>query len=229
MKTMRQAKAGGGGKRAVIFDLDGTLADTLESLAYCTNRALATEGLGSIEKERFKRFVGDGATVQIERCLRFAGDEGLTKFEAVYREYLEIFARDCMYGVKPYDGIPGLLAELKKRGIRAAVFSNKPHLQAENVVISLFGEGAFDAVRGQQPKVPKKPAPEGVFLLEEELQVPAEAVVYVGDTDTDMRTGRAAGVFTVGALWGFREREELERNGADAVIERPEELLAFLE
>ena len=216
-------------KKAVIFDLDGTLADTIASIAWCGNRALARFGLPSFSEAEYKRFVGDGAAMLVRRALLAAGDEKLSHFDEVYQEYREIFSRDCMYQVKPYDGIVPLLAELKKRGNRNAVLSNKPDADSRRVVVELFGKGFFDHIQGQTEGIPRKPDPAGVYRILEAFGLRAEDFLYVGDSCVDMRTGKAAGIFTVGVLWGFRDRAELEENHADAVIGKPGELLSFLD
>lgn len=229
--------------KAVIFDLDGTLADTLTSISHCTNRALLDAGFAPIEKEKFRLMVGNGARMQVSRALRIAGDEeGAACFEpdsdgfrtrpahldAVLERYMQYFETDCMYQVKPYDGICSLLQRLKDRGIKTAVFSNKPHDNAEHVIRSLFGEDCFAAVQGQTLSIPKKPAPDGVFEIGKKLNLQKEEILYVGDSGVDMDTGKAAGVKTIGVLWGFRDRKELTEHGADALIGKPEELLAYL-
>ncbi len=215
-------------KKAVIFDLDGTLADTIASITYCGNLALSRFGLPSFGEEDYKRFVGDGAAMLIRRALLAAGDERLEHFDEVYETYLEIFAKDCMYQVKPYEGICALLEELKRLSVRIAVLSNKPDRDSLRVVEALFGKGYFDFVQGQREDIPRKPDPAGVYRIMEAFVLPAGDFLYVGDSGVDMKTGRAAGIFTVGVLWGFRDREELVENGADAVISKPLELLSHL-
>ena len=215
-------------KKAVIFDLDGTLADTIASITYCGNLALSRFGLPSFGEEDYKHFVGDGAAMLIRRALLAAGDERLEHFDEVYETYLEIFAKDCMYQVKPYEGICALLEELKRLSVRIAVLSNKPDADSIRVVEALFGKGYFDFVQGQRADIPRKPDPAGVYRIMEAFVLPAGDFLYVGDSGVDMKTGRAAGIFTVGVLWGFRDREELVENGADAVISKPLELLSHL-
>lgn len=215
-------------KKAVIFDLDGTLADTIASITYCGNLALSRFGLPSFGEEDYKHFVGDGAAMLIRRALLAAGDERLEHFDEVYETYLEIFAKDCMYQVKPYEGICALLEELKRLSVRIAVLSNKPDRDSLRVVEALFGKGYFDFVQGQRADIPRKPDPAGVYRIMEAFVLPAGDFLYVGDSGVDMKTGRAAGIFTVGVLWGFRDREELVENGADAVISKPLELLSHL-
>lgn len=215
-------------KKAVIFDLDGTLADTIASITYCGNLALSRFGLPSFGEEDYKHFVGDGAAMLIRRALLAAGDERLEHFDEVYETYLEIFAKDCMYQVKPYEGICALLEELKRLSVRIAVLSNKPDRDSLRVVEALFGKGYFDFVQGQREDIPRKPDPAGVYRIMEAFVLPAGDFLYVGDSGVDMKTGRAAGIFTVGVLWGFRGRKELVENGADAVISKPQELLSHL-
>ena len=215
-------------KKAVIFDLDGTLADTIASITYCGNLALSRFGLPSFGEEDYKHFVGDGAAMLIRRALLAAGDERLEHFDEVYETYLEIFAKDCMYQVKPYEGICALLEELKRLSVRIAVLSNKPDRDSLRVVEALFGKGYFDFVQGQREDIPRKPDPAGVYRIIEAFVLPAGDFLYVGDSGVDMKTGRAAGIFTVGVLWGFRDRKELVENGADTVISKPLELLSHL-
>lgn len=215
-------------KKAVIFDLDGTLTDSLASIKISADLAVGKFGFGPYTKEQYKYFVGDGAAVLIERCLEAGGDKEHVYFERAYAEYKKIFEQYCMYRVVPYDGIVPLLGALKEKGIRTAVLSNKPHERTLNVIHSIFGEDCFDVVQGQQEGIPRKPSPEGVFRILTQLSLTPEALLYLGDTGTDMQTGKAAGAFTVGALWGFREKEELLENHADAVIENPMQLLDYL-
>ena len=215
-------------KKAVIFDLDGTLADTIASITYCGNLALSRFGLSSFGEEDYKHFVGDGAAMLVRRALLAAGDERLEHFDEVYEAYLEIFAKDCMYQVKPYEGICALLEELKRLSVRIAVLSNKPDRDSLRVVEALFGKGYFDFVQGQRADIPRKPDPAGVYRIMEAFGLSAGDFLYVGDSGVDMKTGRAAGIFTVGVLWGFRDRKELVENGADAVISKPLELLSHL-
>lgn len=215
-------------KKAVVFDLDGTLSDSISSMKYCTDRAVAPFGYGPFSVEQYKYFVGDGAAAMIRRALTAGGDEELIHFEEAFALYMKYFAVDCMYGVKPYEGIRELLAELKKRCVKIAVLSNKPHDQTIDVIETLFGSGYFDSIQGQKEGVPIKPDPAGVYTILEELGLSISDILYLGDTATDMKTGKGAGAFTLGALWGFRERTELEEAHADAVIAAPLELLKYL-
>lgn len=214
-------------KKAVIFDLDGTLSDSIASIKYSADMALAEFGYGPFSERQYKYFVGDGAANLIKRALIAGGDEKLSCFEAAFARYREIFREYCMYQVKPYDGIRDLLAALKERGIKLAVLSNKPHANTIHVIETLFGGNCFDVIQGQTDNLAIKPSPDGVFKILRELNLTAGDILYLGDTATDMKTGKAAGAFTVGALWGFRERSELEEGGADAVIGHPVQLLDY--
>lgn len=215
-------------RKAVIFDLDGTLSDSIASIKYCCDRAIAPFGYGPFPEKDYKYFVGDGAVNLVKRALRAAGDAELLHFEEAMELYRQYFAVDCMYQVKPYPGIPELLTALKEQGLKIAVLSNKPHEQTVDVIETLFGKECFDVILGQKEGVPVKPDPAGVSVVLRELGLEAGEVLYLGDTATDMKTGKGAGAFTVGALWGFRERKELEENHADAVIGHPLELLEYI-
>ncbi|MBO5336183.1 MAG: HAD family hydrolase [Lachnospiraceae bacterium] len=215
-------------KKAVIFDLDGTLSDSINSIKYCGDRALAPFGIGPFETKQYCYFVGDGAANLVKRALIAGGDEELVHFEEAFSLYKEIFRDNCMYQVKPYDGIRELLAKLKEAGVKIAVLSNKPHVETIRVIETLFGKEYFDVIQGQKEGVAIKPSPEGAFQVLEQLSLSPEEILYLGDTATDMKTGKGAGAFTVGALWGFRERRELEESHADAIIGHPLELLEYL-
>lgn len=211
-------------KKAVIFDLDGTLADSLESIWYSANQAIATCGYPEIALEKYKLFVGDGAEALIRRCLAYSGDVEGVNFEKAFLKYQVIFKEYCMYHVKPYEGIVDMLDTFKQNGLKIAVLSNKPHERTVNVVESIFGKGYFDEVLGQRDNRPKKPNPSGVYELAEKMGVEISDIAYVGDTCTDMMTGKNAGAWTIGVLWGFRDRAELEEYHADAIVEHAEAL-----
>ncbi|MBP3421519.1 MAG: HAD-IA family hydrolase [Lachnospiraceae bacterium] len=215
-------------KKAVIFDLDGTLTNTLKSIWKSANLALADVGLPTFEVDRYRYFVGDGVDELVRRALMANGDEELVYFEQVRERYLYHFEKYVNYEVKPYDGICELLATLKERGILMAVNSNKPHERTVEVVEEIFGKGTFDMLVGQCEERARKPAPDGVLHIMDKLRLTPDEVVYLGDTCVDMQTGKSAGVYTLGALWGFRDRQELEENHADAIIEHPMEVLDYI-
>lgn len=215
-------------KKAVIFDLDGTLSDSIHSIKRSGDLTLEKFKLGPFSEEEYKYFAGDGAANLIKRALIASGDQELTLFEDAYEEYKKVFSENCMYQVKPYDGIEALLEELKQKNIKLSVLSNKPHNETVKVIGDLFGEDVFDVILGQTDRIAIKPSPEGVFEILKELKLQADDVIYLGDTATDMKTGKGAGAFTLGALWGFRKKEELVENGADELVSHPLEVLKYL-
>ncbi len=214
--------------KAVIFDLDGTLADTVESIAYAMNKALELYQLAPQPIESYKYFAGDGADVLVKRALFAAGDTEGKFYEKAFKEYKAFFEKDCTYQVKPFDGIVTTLNQLKEKNIKIAVVSNKPHLRAVHVVEELFGKGFFDYIIGQIDGIPKKPDPTSTFIAAKEMNVETKECIYIGDTNVDMETGNAAGMLTVGVLWGFRTREELEKHNAHVIVENPEKILDIL-
>ena len=207
--------------KACIFDLDGTLTNTLESMTYSVNLTLKEMGLSQITKDQCRMFVGNGARVLIEESLKVSGDPKASRIEEGMKIYGRIFDQNCTYHVTLYEGIPEMLKALKDRGIHLAVLSNKPDRQTVKVVKEIFAQGQKDGIR-------RKPEPDGVWYLMEQMQVSKEECLYIGDSEVDAATGKNAGLKTIGVLWGFRDRKTLETAGADHLIERPEELLQFV-
>lgn len=214
--------------KACIFDLDGTLTDTLASLVYSVNATLEEMGLPAITDEQCQAFVGNGARRLLEDSLDAAGDKGYTRIEEAVEIYKRIFDANCTYQVKPYEGIMGLLKELKARDIKTAVLSNKPHGQTVKVVREVIGDEWMDWAQGQQEDVARKPDPEAVYTILERFGVKKEEALYIGDSEVDIKTGHNAGLTTIGVTWGFRSREELIKAGAVNLIDKAEELPTFL-
>ena len=214
--------------KACIFDLDGTLTNTLESMTYSVNLTLEEMGLSKITKDQCRLFVGNGARVLMEKSLKAAGDTDASRIEEGMEIYGRIFDRNCTYHVTPYEGIPEMLKALKDKGIHLAVLSNKPDRQTVKVVKAIFGEELFDYAQGQKEGIRRKPEPDGVWYLIEQMHVSKEECLYIGDSEVDAATGRNAGLKTIGVLWGFRDRKTLENAGADDLIDRPDELLQFV-
>lgn len=216
-------------KKAVVFDLDGTLTDTLGSIAAAGNEMLQGRGLAPQPLDGYRYYAGDGAKTLVERLLRASHVSDVEgQLPQALTEYLEIFARTCTQGVAPFPGIVALLDQLKARGVATAVLSNKPQPMTLAVVEQFFGPGRFTVVQGQTPEIPPKPDQAGIRAVLKRLGVQPQEGLYVGDTDTDMDTGRLAGMETVGVLWGFRGREELLAHGAKHLIEEPAQLLDLL-
>ena len=214
--------------KACIFDLDGTLTNTLESMTYSVNLTLEEMGLSKITKDQCRLFVGNGARVLMEKALKAAGDTDASRIEEGMEIYGRIFDRNCTYHVTPYEGIPEMLKALRDKGIHLAVLSNKPDRQTVKVVKAIFGEELFDYAQGQKEGIRRKPEPDGVWYLMEQMHVSKEECLYIGDSEVDAATGRNAGLKTIGVLWGFRDRKTLETAGADDLIDRPDELLQFV-
>ncbi len=214
--------------RLAVFDLDGTLLDSLADLAHSANQMLGEEGFPVHPVDAYRRFVGDGARVLVERILPAEArrDEVIHR---CLRRYGAIYAERWDERSRPYEGIPGLLQALERRGIALAVLSNKPEAATVRCVERFFRGCTWARVIGQREGLPKKPAPDGLFEILRDVGVTPGETVYLGDTDTDMKTAVAAGVYPVGVLWGFRDRAELEAHGAQAILPRPEGLLPIID
>jgi len=214
--------------RAVLFDLDGTLLDTLADIAGAANAALERLGFPPHPMERYRYLVGDGAGCLARRVLGEAGRDEATAERcrlAIAEEYQTRWSQHT----RPYAGIGELVAELRARGAPMVVLSNQPHDATTAVVDFFFPDKPFRVVRGAQPDVPIKPDPTAALQIARELSIEPGRFIYLGDTDTDMRTAVAAGMFPAGALWGFRTAGELTASGARVLLKTPRELLALLD
>lgn len=211
-----------------IFDLDGTLTDTLESLTYSVNATLAELMLPEITMEQCRQFVGNGAKVLIEKALQASGDDELTLLEQGMEVYRRIFGENCTYRVEPYEGILSMLDDLRELGVKTAVLSNKPHQQTVDVVTTILGAERFACMNGQREGIARKPDPAGVYEVLDSLGITKEECLYIGDSEVDMETAGRAGVTGVGVTWGFRSKEVLEKAGADYIIDKPQELLKIV-
>lgn len=209
--------------KAVLFDLDGTLTDTLADIADAMNRALRLHDLPEWPVEAYRYLVGNGAKVLSERCVR----ERQELSAAVRQTYQAYYETHNLVQTKPYEGVPEMLQALVDRGIRLAVFSNKPDADTKAVVRHFFPEIPFAAVRGQVEGVPVKPDPTGALAVADEMGLAPGDFLYLGDTAVDMECALAAGMHPVGALWGFRTEEELRQSGAEHLARQPGDLLAI--
>lgn len=216
--------------KAVIFDLDGTLLDTIEDITAASNRVYEPRGLGAFTREEMKTLVGDGAEELIRRVFAWRGRPAPS--EDVVAGILDDYRREyqlCWHEhTRPYDGILELLAELRRGGLKTAVLSNKAEIFTARQTSALFPARSFDIVRGAKPGVPLKPDPSPALALAADLGIPPRDCAFVGDTNVDMATAKAAGMLAVGALWGFRTADELRQNGADALVDSPLALLPLL-
>jgi phosphoglycolate phosphatase len=211
---------------AVMFDLDGTLADTLADIAAVGNHALGRLGLAAIPVEKYRFLAGQGIRRLISDALGPEHQDLVPEAVELARAYQLEHGLDH---ARLYPGIAQLLDELTRRKLKTAVLSNKPHPATQVAVAKLLGNWRFDAVAGQREGVPLKPDPRQALEIAERLAVPAPRWLYLGDTAADMRTAVAARFHPVGVLWGFREEAELRANGARTIIAHPLELLKLLD
>ncbi len=209
---------------AALFDLDGTLLDTLADLGNCMNTALTRLGYPEHPLERYRYFVGDGMETLARRCLAEATDDEAVVARLV-AEMRREYGRRWALATRPYDGVPGMLTELAAMGLRLAVLSNKPHDFTGRVVTHFFPDHRFEVVWGARPEFAKKPDPAGALALAAAMDLAPAAFVYLGDTNTDMQTARAAGMLPVGACWGFRDAAELSASGARYLVWHPTEVV----
>ena len=208
----------------VIFDLDGTLADTREDLADAMNRVLAAERLPLHDFAAFGAMIGAGVRNLVTEALPAARrtDETIARCTAAM---MADYGRHCLVRTRLYDGIAETVARLRAGGVRLAVLSNKPDELTREIVGSLLRDDDFEEVVGARPDLPPKPDPAGALLVGGRLGLAAGSIAFVGDTGIDMATATAAGMFAVGASWGFRPVGELLDSGAQAVLSHPLELL----
>ncbi len=213
--------------QAVIFDLDGTLLDTLKDLGDAMNRVLEKHGWPQHPESAYKKFVGNGARKLIERAIP---DDKRTPeiMEQCLKEFIEDYRNNWAVSTAPYPGIEEMLSAMQERGIVMSVLSNKIHDFTVRCIERFLPSYRFALVLGERRGIPRKPDPAGAIEIVEKTGIPAGQTLYVGDTPIDMQTAKAAGMLAAGVLWGFRGRDELEENGADIIVERPEELLETL-
>lgn len=213
---------------AVLFDLDGTLLDTLADIAHSANRVLADLGFPTHDIDAYRHFVGEGLIVLFRKALPadVNADEVMPRCAERFRE---AYGREWNVRTRPYDGIRELLDALTARPIEMAVLSNKPNAFTRKCVREYLPEYKFRMILGQRDNVPRKPDPAGAIEIVNEMGIPAEQFLYLGDSSIDMQTATAAGMYALGALWGFRSLEELQQSGAKTVISKPTDLLELID
>jgi phosphoglycolate phosphatase len=213
--------------KGVIFDLDGTLADTLEDIAGSMNRVLASHGYPVRPVNDYKLLVGRGLDNLVKQAL-----PGSARIDAIIGVCLEEmvidYSQNCLVNTHLYIGIPELIQELTKRKIKIAVFSNKAEPLTIKIVNHLMPGINFVKVAGARADMPKKPDPAGALIISGEMKIPPEEIIYVGDSDVDMITASKAGMLATGVAWGFRSTDELKTHGAQLIIESPEQLISIL-
>jgi phosphoglycolate phosphatase len=214
--------------KAVLFDLDGTLLNTLIDLADAMNAALVHFGFPPHPVDAYKYFIGDAVETEAKRALpESAGDPQTIKKVAELSE--QIYDKSWHKNTRPYPGIPDLLSNLTKRGLPMAVLSNKPDHFTKIMVEKLLPGRRFEIVQGALPDVPVKPDPTSALQIVKRLRIPPEQFLYLGDTSTDMKTAVAAGMFPLGCLWGYRTADELLASGAKTLIQKPAEVFKILD
>lgn len=209
--------------KGVIFDLDGTLLDTLKDLALSVNTVLGKYGYSEHPVDAYRYFVGDGIDFLVQRAFP---PEMITEIghQELVKTVKEEYGRRWADHTVPYPGVQALLDFLESKAVPKAIFSNKPHEFAVLTVETLLPDWEFVEICGIQPGIPRKPDPHGALLIAEKMDLKPAQIIYLGDTGTDMQTATAGGFFAVGALWGFRPAEELTQNGAQILIESPGDL-----
>ncbi len=212
--------------QAAVFDLDGTLLNTLYDLGDSMNNVFKRHGLPVHTYEEYKYMIGDGVEMLVKKALpqTMNDQQTVNKF---YKEYREEYHQNWNNKTRPYDGILELLDSLCNMGLKLAVLSNKPHEAAELCVKEFLPFDKFEIVLGHREGTNPKPDPAGAIEISEILNINSERILYLGDTGVDMKTAVFSGMYPVGVLWGFREKDELINSGAKIVIEKPADLLAI--
>lgn len=215
-------------KKLVIFDLDGTLLNTIEDLGHAANYALEKNGFATHAVASYPFFVGNGVRRLITRVLpeECRNDEIINKLLRDFKQHYDEHCCDC---TKPYSGIPELLQDLRDQGLRVAVASNKYHSAVEKIINHYFSDIDWAAIEGQKEGVNVKPDPSVVFAILAKVRVRKAEVLYVGDSGVDMETARRACIDSVGVTWGFRPEKELVENHADVIIHKPTDILDVIE
>jgi phosphoglycolate phosphatase len=214
--------------QAVLFDLEGTLLDTLEDIANSANSALLRYGLPTHSVDAYRYFIGDGVTMLISRALPDESRDSDIIAKCV-KGFRQDYSRNWNVKTRPYEGVPELLDALAAKHIKMAILSNKPDDFTKQCVSELLPNHNFEMILGQRDAIPIKPDPVGALQIADRLGITPSRFLYLGDSAIDMKTAVRAGMFPVGALWGFRPLEELQEHGAQAVIDHPMDLLGLLD
>ena len=212
---------------AVIFDLDGTLLDTLEDLADSANQALLACGFPGHAVAAYREFVGDGMTVLMERILP-PSSRNCKTVASLLQAYRNAYDLGWNTRTKPYRGVDELLLNLTSRKIPVGVLSNKPQFYTDLCMAHFLGHHSFDPILGQRDSIRRKPDPAGAWEIAAQWALPPSEILFVGDTATDMDTAVTAGMIPVGVLWGFRSGTELQTHGAKHLVAHPAEILKLL-
>ena len=209
-----------------IFDIDGTLLNTIDTISYFINETLKKFDLKPCPKDKVEAFVGNGPVVLCDKTLDYVGASKDEKFRKDFLDsYNKAYDDNPAHLTKAYDGVKEALDELKKSGKPLVCFSNKPYETCKKVIPTVFGEGYFDEILGYREDYQRKPSPEGIMILKEKFNADFSDIIYFGDSEVDMKCGKNAGIFTVGVSWGFRDRSVLEKEKPDLIIDDPAEMV----
>ncbi len=209
--------------KGLIFDLDGTLLDTLEDLADAANKSLRSLGFPDHPVDAYRYFVGEGLQTLVRRIL--PDSAGAEDVERLVRRFGEVYSKNWNAKSAPYNGVLEMINTFAEAGLKLAVLSNKPHEFTVICVETFFPEHPFSFVYGKRDGIARKPDPAGALEIAEKMMLSVNDIIYVGDTATDMKTGNSAGMRTIGVEWGFRDRKELLENNAWKVVSTPAEVV----
>ncbi len=209
----------------IVFDMDGTILDTLEDLKNSMNHTLQLHNMPERTLDEIRSFVGNGIRKLIERAVVSGTSDD--KIDTIHNDFMKHYEVHCADFTKPYDGINELIRELRKRGYKTAVVSNKADGAVQDLCVQYFPD-LFDLAIGERPEIAKKPAADMVNLALEQLHVSHEKAVYIGDSDVDVATARNSNLDMIAVDWGFRTREFLMEQGADTIVSKPEEILGLV-
>jgi phosphoglycolate phosphatase len=213
-------------KKTIIFDLDGTLIDSLQNISICANKVLKELHYPTHKMEDFKYFIGDGAKELMRRCL--PQDLNNQQIEEALELFKQYYSHNIHSDTKVFDGIYDILEEFTQKGYSLNILSNKPHEFTIQYYEKLFAKYNFDEVYGQKDNTPKKPDPTTALNIAKKLKKAPKEIFFVGDTSTDMQTAKNSAMIAIGVLWGIRDENELRKNGADHIIKQPKELLDII-
>ena len=209
----------------IVFDMDGTILDTLEDLKNSMNHTLRLHNMPERSLDEIRSFVGNGIRKLIERAVVNGTSDD--KIEVIHKDFMKHYEVHCADFTRPYDGVNDLICDLRNRGYKTAVVSNKAHDAVLDLCDQYFPH-LFDIAIGERPEIAKKPAPDMVNLALEQLQISRENAVYVGDSDVDVATAKNSNLDMIAVDWGFRTREFLVEQGAEIIVSKPEEILGLV-
>ncbi|PXY03280.1 HAD family hydrolase [Marinifilum breve] len=210
--------------KGVIFDLDGTLANSIEDIADSMNQVLEENNFPTHDYATYKTFVGRGVKTLVEKSLPLENRD-TTEIEKNFDRMMQVYDENCIVKTCLYPGIKDLLDALSERNIKISVFSNKANELTQKVVKVLLADWKLEYVLGAGGDIPRKPDPKGAILISEKMRIDPSELMYIGDSGVDMATAQNSGMHAVGVLWGFRDMEELLTNGAQTILEKPMDLM----